>query len=100
MIYGMNILLNEASNEIPVPKEGYYLYLFADDDELERIAEFSPELAAKFEYTYMSDGYHYCNVTPQMLTDYADIFEVLLFSGLLNYNYFMKSNRPGYPKTP
>ena len=83
--------------QLPQPKDGMYLYFYADEDELESIAAFSPDIAALYHYTYNDDGYFYCLATDFYKEDPdSGLLNVLLNSGLLNYDYFMKSNRPGY----
>ena len=98
MIYGINRIHFEDTNPIPRPdpKEGFYLYFYADDTELAEIAAFSPDIAALFQYTYNNNGLHYCLATDFYAEDDGTLLDILLNSHLLNYDYFLKSNRPGY----
>jgi hypothetical protein len=88
--------MEEVSTELPVPKEGFYLYFYATEEELDVIEQYCPGLAALYVYTYQSDGLKYCKADPNVLDTYQDDFPMLLDLKVLNFQYYMKSNRPGY----
>lgn len=95
MIYGLNFLMEEASTELPVPKEGFYLYFYATTTELATIRQYCPDLADLYIYTYQEDGKLYCKADTSVLDTYQEDISMLLELRVLNFQYYMKSNRPG-----